>query len=322
MADVFSELVGGLFQTYNTWETNALNKSMFDDANTFNRDQADVQRAWSAEQAATNRNWSADEARINRAFQESQITSQQNFQERMSNTAWQRGAEDMQKAGFNPMLAFRQGGASTPMGSAASGAMPSGGTASGAAASSVSPPRMQGLGTNVLHAASQAAQIANIQAQTEKIRAEEEVIRADIKDPKAERNAAGDLPTKTFSAAEKEARARQLHYQVLHELEKIDLTRHETNLVKEQVKNAVDTGANIRANTGNTKADTVLKDLAQHEARNRATHHLKYPGYNVDIEPFIGGAGKAVHSAVEGARVLHPAGRFVPSPKHFHMQKR
>lgn len=41
------------------------------------------------------------------------------FQERMSNTSYQRGMEDMRKAGLNPMLAFSQGGASAPSGSAA-----------------------------------------------------------------------------------------------------------------------------------------------------------------------------------------------------------
>lgn len=44
---------------------------------------------------------------------------QRKWEEDMSNTAWQRGTKDMLAAGINPMVAFSQGGASTPNVSAA-----------------------------------------------------------------------------------------------------------------------------------------------------------------------------------------------------------
>ncbi|WNK12624.1 MAG: DNA pilot protein [Microvirus sp.] len=46
---------------------------------------------------------------------------QQDFEREMSNTAYQRATKDMEAAGLNPMLAYSQGGASTPSGGARSG---------------------------------------------------------------------------------------------------------------------------------------------------------------------------------------------------------
>lgn len=54
----------------------------------------------------------------NKAAQQEASTNRE-FQQRMSNTAYQRAANDLQKAGLNRILAVKQGGATSPSGAVA-----------------------------------------------------------------------------------------------------------------------------------------------------------------------------------------------------------
>lgn len=70
-------------------------------------------------------------------FNSTEAMKNREWQEHMSNTAYQRAVTDMKEAGLNPILAFQNGGASTPGGSA--------GTISGA---SIGAPSSSALGVS------------------------------------------------------------------------------------------------------------------------------------------------------------------------------
>lgn len=73
-----------------------------------------------SEQLDKNMAFNAHQAELTRQFNAQESQKLRDWQERMSNTSYQRAMKDMAQAGLNPILAFQNGGASTPSGSSAS----------------------------------------------------------------------------------------------------------------------------------------------------------------------------------------------------------
>lgn len=161
---------------------------------------------------ANNQNiFNAGQADINRQFQSAQVQRQMDFQERMSGTSYQRAVQDMKSAGLNPMLAYTQGGASSP----------SGGAASGGAASSVATPRLVNAIGPALQSAFQVAsasqQIEQAKANVRRTDAETTVLEASV--PKVKAETEGSL------ASAMQARTQSMYLQDQMRVAQAEVTR-------------------------------------------------------------------------------------------------
>lgn len=207
-------------------------------------------------------------------FNANQAQQNRDFQERMRATQYQTVVGDLKSAGLNPMLAYSQGSAGTPAGSMASGQP---GTAS----------RLGDGNANPLPAMQTAAQIDNIKAQTDNINADTEnkretnpVIRGQV-----------GIQNATMGLLREQA-AQTESYRYLND--------EQRKLVNEQIRNAVLTGENIKADTRDTNANAVLRELDAPRARNMAesqsSAYMKY------VAPYTGELGKITNSAADLAR--------------------
>lgn len=121
---------------------------------------------WSARQAR-------DGAREANAANLQIAREQMDFQERMSNSAYQRSIADMKAAGLSPMLAYTQGGASTPGGASATMQNVEAATPSVIGDATRTIAAQLGLARQLNN-----AQVANLEAQTRKTSAEAVMVEA------------------------------------------------------------------------------------------------------------------------------------------------
>lgn len=120
-------------------QTNEYNLALAREGQAFSAAQADKQMAFQEAKAREAMNWSGIQNEAAMQFGASQASINRDFQQRNADTAYQRATKDMAAAGLNPMLAYSQGGATTPQGSVAAGHAGTGSAPGGARSDAIVP---------------------------------------------------------------------------------------------------------------------------------------------------------------------------------------
>lgn len=221
-----------------------------------------------------------------RAFNSAEALANREFQREMSNTSYQRAVKDMLASGLNPMLAYSQGGASTPSGSAAS-------------APSAAP--MGNKGTAAAQAGAAAAQMQNTQADTAVKLANERNLNADTENKKAE------LAGKQGSGQLNDAQVANLRANTTLALANVDVAAQTKEKVIAEVNKVLAEEKQITAQTALTRVNEILAkyDIPRMKAEaeyfktpvGKSSPHNKY-GPQTPFR-FLEGMGERAYSAFD-----------------------
>lgn len=197
--------------------------------NEINSDEATWARDHSAWQAGVSRDW----------------------QENMSNTAYQRATKDMAAAGLNPMLAYSQGGATTPGGAMGQSPM----------AHSARVESSMGATT--------AAQIRNLDADTDKKKAEADLTRGTTKD-----KLPAEVAALKQSIHESEAKITAAIGAATHSYGSAEQAHQQARNLREAVPQIQETVRLLRAQTSATESKGFLDAAHSQEAHQRIRANL------------------------------------------------
>lgn len=225
------------------------------------------------------------------AFQERANQKAMDFSERMANTQWQRGVQDMSAAGINPMLAYSKGGASAP----------SGVTSAGAAATMQN--AMAPALTSAVSAMQGLAQVDYIRAQTDRTRiqaAHDAALFGKTTQEEITSQSAEEVNRKQAVRIDEEIK--RIRAEVVRIAKQNDLTEAETSRVLADIPNVVLRGGQIRADTANANANAALRNLEIPGAKNRAEAESSW--FKREVSPYLGDLGSITGSAARAARTF------------------
>lgn len=199
------------------------------------------------------------------------------FQERMSNTSYQRGVEDIKKAGLNPGLMYQHAGASTPGGTSATM-----GNSAAAGASSAQ---------SAVSAMSTAANTELTKAQTGMYRAQTLAQIEEIKARTASATASANAVNTMLPANLEQTQAQTSHTRAQQSRLQNEWPYIMKNLESEfQLKSA--SAESARQSTRNRSIEQRLLELTLPEAKANAWFYST--PYGSRIAPFMGSASQGL----------------------------